>query len=223
MREAARRRARASPSSTRETPDLVVLDFIMPGLSGAEVASRILRQAPRPADPVRVRLQRDRGGQAASRPTRRCSPSRSAPTRSRRRCAGALAATGLNAKRRVRALSRRWCVAWPVRCCSLLAAAAQPRPAAASQPARPPAARSIFERDWVLMNWALKFYDRDRDILLEPGEAAGGGAGVPEDRRRRWRRAGHAAGISRGAGVHPRALLSEGPVRRSTGSRRRAR
>jgi hypothetical protein len=34
-----------------------------------------------------------------------------------------------------------------------------------------PAALGIFERDWVLMNWALKFYDRDRDILLEPGEA----------------------------------------------------
>jgi len=34
-----------------------------------------------------------------------------------------------------------------------------------------PQARSIFEKDWVLMNWALKFYDRDRDILLEPGEA----------------------------------------------------
>ena len=26
----------------------------------------------------------------------------------------------------------------------------------------------LFERDWVLMNWALKFHDRDRDILLEP-------------------------------------------------------
>ena len=36
----------------------------------------------------------------------------------------------------------------------------------------PPAAKALFERDWVLMNWALKFYDRDRDILLEPGEAA---------------------------------------------------
>jgi len=34
-----------------------------------------------------------------------------------------------------------------------------------------PAAQQLFERDWVLMNWALKFYDRDRDILLEPGEA----------------------------------------------------
>ena len=34
-----------------------------------------------------------------------------------------------------------------------------------------PAARALFERDWVLMNWALKFYDRDRDIMLEPDEA----------------------------------------------------
>ena len=34
-----------------------------------------------------------------------------------------------------------------------------------------PAAQALFERDWVLMNWALKFYDRDRDILLEPAEA----------------------------------------------------
>src|SRR5437762_23366 len=30
----------------REKPDLVVLDFIMPGLSGAEVASRILADLP---------------------------------------------------------------------------------------------------------------------------------------------------------------------------------
>jgi PAS domain S-box-containing protein len=35
---------------SRETPDLVVLDFIMPGLSGAEVASRIL--AKRPGQPI---------------------------------------------------------------------------------------------------------------------------------------------------------------------------
>ena len=35
-----------------------------------------------------------------------------------------------------------------------------------------PAAQQLFERDWVLMNWALKFYDRDGDILLEPDEAA---------------------------------------------------
>jgi hypothetical protein len=40
-----------------------------------------------------------------------------------------------------------------------------------SPPAAIPAAMQIFERDWVLMNWALKFYDTDRDILLEPEEA----------------------------------------------------
>ena len=34
-----------------------------------------------------------------------------------------------------------------------------------------PAAQQLFDRDWVLMNWALKFYDRDRDIMLEPDEA----------------------------------------------------
>ena len=34
-----------------------------------------------------------------------------------------------------------------------------------------PAALQIFERDWVLMNWALKFYDADHDILLDAREA----------------------------------------------------
>ena len=48
-------------------------------------------------------------------------------------------------------------------------AVAQPGPTAAS--VRVDAARAIFERDWVLMNWALKFYASDRDILLSPGEA----------------------------------------------------
>jgi hypothetical protein len=47
--------------------------------------------------------------------------------------------------------------------------AAQPK--AAALPVTP-AAQQLFERDWVLMNWALKFYDRNGDILLEPGEAA---------------------------------------------------
>src|SRR4051794_12999966 len=32
-------------------------------------------------------------------------------------------------------------------------------------------ARAVFERDWVLMNWALKFHDSDHDVLLEPSEA----------------------------------------------------
>ena len=48
-----------------------------------------------------------------------------------------------------------------------LPVSAQPTPASAS--ISPPAAQ-LFERDWVLMNWALKHYDRDRDILLEPTE-----------------------------------------------------
>ena len=53
---------------------------------------------------------------------------------------------------------------------TLLAAplAAQPVPASLSVD---PPARVLFERDWVLMNWALKFYDQDRDILLEANEA----------------------------------------------------
>ena len=44
----------------------------------------------------------------------------------------------------------------------------------AAQPATlppTPAAQQIFQRDWVLMNWALKYYDADRDVLLEPNEA----------------------------------------------------
>ena len=45
---------------------------------------------------------------------------------------------------------------------------AQPTPASLRSA---PAAKTLFERDWVLMNWALKFYDKDRDILLEPAEA----------------------------------------------------
>ena len=50
------------------------------------------------------------------------------------------------------------------------AAPATPEPVPASI-STAPAAAQLFERDWVLMNWALKFYDRDRDILLEPSEA----------------------------------------------------
>lgn len=46
--------------------------------------------------------------------------------------------------------------------------AAQPKPAALPVT---PAAQQLFERDWVLMNWALKYYDANRDILLQPTEA----------------------------------------------------
>jgi hypothetical protein len=35
-----------------------------------------------------------------------------------------------------------------------------------------PAAMDLFESDWVLLNWALKFYDSNHDILLQPEEAA---------------------------------------------------
>ena len=57
---------------------------------------------------------------------------------------------------------------------SLMGAAA---PAVAQQQPTPasvrvaPEARALFERDWVLMNWALKFYDSNHDILLQPEEA----------------------------------------------------
>jgi hypothetical protein len=44
----------------------------------------------------------------------------------------------------------------------------QPTPASISVT---PEARDLFERDWVLMNWALKRYDRDHDIMLSNGEA----------------------------------------------------
>ena len=40
-----------------------------------------------------------------------------------------------------------------------------------AQPARHNPARALFERDWVLMNWALKFFDRDHDMMLSAGEA----------------------------------------------------
>lgn len=52
--------------------------------------------------------------------------------------------------------------------CAAAPLAAQPTPASLNAS---PAARQILERDWVLMNWALKFYDADHDILLSPTEA----------------------------------------------------
>jgi hypothetical protein len=45
--------------------------------------------------------------------------------------------------------------------------AAQPKPAALPVT---PAAQQLFERDWVLMNWALKFYDRNGDGRVTPDE-----------------------------------------------------
>ena len=62
----------------------------------------------------------------------------------------------------------RWALAVLSLAMAAAPAAAQPTPASAPVT---PHARAIFERDWVLMNWALKFHDRDRDILLSTGEA----------------------------------------------------
>ena len=56
----------------------------------------------------------------------------------------------------------------------LIASAAASR-AAGAQPASPqqtPAALELFQRDWVLMNWALKYFDSDGDIALSPSESA---------------------------------------------------
>ncbi len=58
--------------------------------------------------------------------------------------------------------------------------AAQPTPASAPVSAQTvpasgtggPRAAALFERDWVLANWALKRFDGDRDILLSSAEAA---------------------------------------------------
>jgi len=49
-----------------------------------------------------------------------------------------------------------------------------PAQAAAARPSATvtPAALALFERDWVLMNWALKYFDVNHDILLETDEAA---------------------------------------------------
>lgn len=63
-------------------------------------------------------------------------------------------------------------------------AAAQPTPASApgafmAVPASGtvgPRAAVLFERDWVLANWALKTFDGDRDILLSSAEAAAAAA-----------------------------------------------
>jgi hypothetical protein len=60
----------------------------------------------------------------------------------------------------------------------LASAAAAAQPANINSPKPTPAsvsvtpeARILFERDWVLMNWALKYFDANHDILLEPDEA----------------------------------------------------
>lgn len=56
-------------------------------------------------------------------------------------------------------------------CLTVTAAPAFAQATEASLKRPTPAAMQLFERDWVLMNWALKFYDSNHDILLEPNEA----------------------------------------------------
>src|SRR6266480_2023620 len=53
----------------------------------------------------------------------------------------------------------------------VLAVAAQPQQATPVNLRVTPEARMLFERDWVLMNWALKYFDRDHDVLLSQAEA----------------------------------------------------
>lgn len=55
------------------------------------------------------------------------------------------------------------------------ASSAQVTPGGASAVAAPRAA-VLFERDWVLANWALKKFDGDRDILLSNSETAAAAA-----------------------------------------------
>ena len=59
----------------------------------------------------------------------------------------------------------------PVAAFSLLVASPLLAQSATGRLQPTPAALQIFERDWVLMNWALKFYDTNRDILLQADEA----------------------------------------------------
>lgn len=91
--------------------------------------------------------------------------------------------------------------------------------AAGSPPAQPivgprvtvtPAALALFERDWVLMNWALKYFDLNHDVLLQPNEAEAA-EGVSQNGRHRWRWPHYAGGVSRRTGGDPGALLISAP------------
>lgn len=65
---------------------------------------------------------------------------------------------------------------------SALVVAASSTAAEGKGPARkhrspePSASVAFFQRDWVLMTWALRFFDGDGDIALSSREAAAAGA-----------------------------------------------
>ena len=60
------------------------------------------------------------------------------------------------------------------KCLPIILAVMASAPALAAQAPPPPtpASLALFERDWVLMNWALKYFDADDDIALSPAESA---------------------------------------------------
>ena len=62
---------------------------------------------------------------------------------------------------------RKWLIFFIALVAASGAAAEQP-----TAPQRTPAALELFQRDWVLMNWALKYFDADDDIALSPSESA---------------------------------------------------
>lgn len=69
----------------------------------------------------------------------------------------------------------RWFLAFAFALSAALVASpayGQMTPAGAASAQVTPQAAALFERDWVLANWALKRFDGDRDILLSAGESA---------------------------------------------------
>src|SRR3954451_12862331 len=54
----------------------------------------------------------------------------------------------------------------------IASSAALAAPARRAAPAPSGAALALFKQDWVLMNWALRFYDGNNDSALSAAEAA---------------------------------------------------
>ncbi len=63
-------------------------------------------------------------------------------------------------------------LAAPISAQELTHTSARQMPASASVTAE---VKNLFESDWVLMNWALKYYDTNHDLMLEPDEARAAG------------------------------------------------